>query len=215
MTCPSLFVVSGPSGVGKTSLVSALTEALPQITCPVSYTTRAPRPGERDGIDYYFVSTEQFDDMVAQESFIEHARVFGNFYGTSRHTVENHLQQGETLLLEIDWQGAAQARKLFPEVITVMILPPSISNLRERLDQRQQNADGEIEQRMLAATNELGHFAEFDYLIINDNFETALEELRSVIVAGGLRHSVQREKIAQLLPELDPASPGHRRDPLT
>lgn len=208
MIVQSLFVVSGPSGVGKTSLVGALTGLVPHITCPVSYTTRPPRSGETDGIDYHFVSADQFAAMVNEQAFLEHALVFGNRYGTARHAVEQQLQRGETVLLEIDWQGAAQARKLFPEVITVMILPPSIQNLRERLNFRQQDDDGEIEQRMLAATRELGHYAEFDYLIINDDFDTALQELHSILVCSNLRHHIQQQRIEQLLPELNRQSDG-------
>ena len=202
MTFPSLFVVSGPSGVGKTSLVTALTKLAPQISCPVSYTTRPPRPGEIDRTNYYFVSADQFESMVAEDEFLEHAQVFGNRYGTSRRAVERQLENGQSLLLEIDWQGAAQTRRLFPDAVTVMILPPSIENLRKRLNQRQQDADGEIEQRMLAATDELAHYAEFDYLVINDDFDIALQELRTIVAASRLRRCAQQEKISRLLPEL-------------
>lgn len=202
MTFASLFVVSGPSGVGKTSLVTALTNLLPHVSCPVSYTTRPPRPGEIDGVNYYFVSPDEFESMATKNEFLEHALVFGNRYGTSRHAVEQQLKNGESLLLEIDWQGAAQTRRLFPDAVTTMILPPSIKNLRQRLDLRQQDADGEIEQRMLAATDELSHYAEFDYLIINDDFSVALQELQTVVAASLLRRCVQQEKVSRLLPEL-------------
>ncbi|RLA11375.1 MAG: guanylate kinase [Gammaproteobacteria bacterium] len=203
MTFSCLFVVSGPSGVGKTSLVSALTDKHPTITCPVSYTTRPPRPGEQEGTDYHFVSLDQFETMVTDNEFLEHAHVFGNQYGTSRRAVEQQLNHGETVLLEIDWQGAAQARRLFPDAITVMILPPSIQKLRLRLNHRQQDENDEIEQRMLAATRELSHYADFDYLIINDNFDLALQELSSVLAASSLRRCAQQEKIKRLLPELN------------
>jgi len=203
VTFPCLFVVSGPSGVGKTSLVSALTETNPHIVCPISYTTRPPRPGEQQGTDYHFVSSQRFDTMVADNEFLEHAVVFGNRYGTSRSTVQQLLHNGETVLLEIDWQGAAQARKLFPDAVTVMIFPPSIQNLRQRLNNRQQDAEGEIEQRMLAATHELNRYAEFDYVIINDNFDIALKELDTVLSAASLRRCTQQEKINLLFPELD------------
>lgn len=202
MTFASLFVVSGPSGVGKTSLVTALTKLLPHVSCPVSYTTRPPRPGEIDGINYYFVSPDEFESMATKNEFLEHALVFGNRYGTSRHAVEQQLKNGESLLLEIDWQGAAQTRRLFPDAVTTMILPPSIKNLRQRLDLRQQDADGEIEQRMLAATDELSHYAEFDYLIINDDFSVALQELQTLVAASLLRRCAQQEKVSRLLPEL-------------
>ncbi len=203
MTFPCLFVVSGPSGVGKTSLVNALAEVVPHIACPVSYTTRPPRPGERPGIDYHFVTAEQFDVMIAANEFLEHALVFGNRYGTSRLTVEQLLADGAMVLLEIDWQGAAQARNLFDEAITVMVLPPSIQNLRDRLEHRQQDDNSEIKQRMLAATRELSHYDEYDYLIINDDFDTALEELRNLVAASKLRRPAQQEKIRRLLPELN------------
>ena len=205
MTFSCLFVISGPSGVGKTSLVNALTDANPDINSPVSYTTRPPRPGEQSGIDYHFVSVETFREMVTNNEFLEHAQVFGNHYGTSRQTVKQQLGEGKTVLLEIDWQGAAQARRLFADAVTVMVLPPSIHNLRQRLQQRRQDNAGEIDQRMQAATDELSHYGEFDYLIINDNFDTALRELQSVVAASYLRRFAQQDSVSQLLPELDKA----------
>ena len=195
--------MSGPSGVGKTSLVKALTDSNPALLCPVSYTTRPPRPGEQQGVNYHFVDADRFQGMVDNNDFLEHAQVFGNRYGTARQTVQQQLELGKTLLLEIDWQGAAQTRKLFPEATTVMILPPSIQGLRQRLQNRQQDDQETIDQRMLEATRELSHYAEFDYLIINEVFVTALAELESVLAASRLRCAVQQVDVRRLLPELD------------
>ncbi len=199
-------MVSGPSGVGKTSLVKALTDHNPALVCPVSYTTRAPRPGEQQGLNYHFVGADQFQQMVDNDEFLEHAQVFGNRYGTARQTVQQQLEQGKTLLLEIDWQGAAQARKLFPDATTVMILPPSIKGLRQRLQNRQQDDQAIIDQRMLEATYELSHYGDFDYLIINEVFETALIELESVLAVSRLRCCAQQEEVRRILPELDSRS---------
>ena len=196
-------MVSGPSGVGKTSLVKALTDNNPTLVCPVSYTTRTPRPGEVQGVNYHFVGADQFQQMVDNDEFLEHAQVFGNRYGTARQTVQQQLEQGKTLLLEIDWQGAAQARKLFPDATTVMILPPSIKGLRQRLQNRQQDDQAIIDQRMLEATYELSHYADFDYLIINEVFETALSELESVLAVSRLRRCAQQGEVRRILPELD------------
>ena len=189
--------------MGKTSLVKALTDSNPALLCPVSYTTRPPRPGEQQGVNYHFVDADRFQGMVDNNDFLEHAQVFGNRYGTARQTVQQQLELGKTLLLEIDWQGAAQTRKLFPEATTVMILPPSIQGLRQRLQNRQQDDQETIDQRMLEATRELSHYAEFDYLIINEVFVTALAELESVLAASRLRCAVQQVDVRRLLPELD------------
>lgn len=202
VTAPSLLVVSGPSGVGKTSLVQELLKESPDIICPVSYTTRAPRPGETDGENYHFVDESHFSRMVAAGEFLEHANVFGNQYGTASNSVRSALEHGKTVLLEIDWQGAAQARELFPSVCTVMIMPPSINNLRDRLNGRQQDNQEIIDQRMREAVDELAHFREFDYLIVNDNFGVALAELKAVVTAATLRCSEQQARIESLLPEL-------------
>jgi guanylate kinase len=205
LTFSCLFVISGPSGVGKTSLVNALTDANPDINNPVSYTTRLPRPGEQPGIDYHFVNVDTFRKMIADNEFLEHAEVFGNHYGTSRQAVRHQLDEGKSVLLEIDWQGAAQARRLFADAVTIMVLPPSIHNLRQRLQQRRQDNAGAIDQRMQAATNELSHYREFDYLIINDDFDTALQQLQSVVAASYLRRCVQQDSVSEFLPELDKA----------
>ena len=203
MNLSSLFVVSGPSGVGKTSLVKALTDSNPALVCPVSYTTRPPRPGEVQGVNYHFVDADEFQQMVGNDEFLEHAEVFGNRYGTARQTVQQQLELGKTLLLEIDWQGAAQARKLFPDATTVMILPPSIKGLRQRLQNRQQDDEETIEQRMLEATQELSHYGDFDYLIINEIFDAALIELESVLTVSHLRSCALADEVKRLLPELD------------
>ena len=183
--------------------MKALTDSNPALVCPVSYTTRPPRPGEVQGVNYHFVDADKFQQMVGNDEFLEHAQVFGNRYGTARQTVQQQLELGKTLLLEIDWQGAAQARKLFPDATTVMILPPSIKGLRQRLQNRQQDDEETIEQRMLEATQELSHYSDFDYLIINEIFDAALIELESVLAVSHLRSCALADEVKRLLPELD------------
>lgn len=201
----TLFIFSAPSGAGKTSLVKKLLEQTSHIGVSVSHTTRAPRPGEIDGKDYHFVSVEQFQSMVAEGGFLEHAQVFDNYYGTSQAWVENELKEGRDVILEIDWQGAAQVRRLIPDTVGVFIVPPSIEALRSRLNGRGQDCGSTIERRMKDARNEISHFGEFDYLIVNDDFENALAELRSIIIARRHRLNAQKARhantIAQLLAE--------------
>lgn len=186
-----LFVVSAPSGAGKTSLVKALLKADPAIRLSVSYTTRAPRPGETDGRDYHFVSHEQFHKLLAQNEFLEHAEVYGNFYGTSKSVISRELYAGRDLLLEIDWQGAAQVREHFPRSASIFILPPSFGALRTRLAGRGQDSDEVIERRLAAAAHDVAHADAFDYIIVNDDFDHALQDL--VAVARSIRLETARQ----------------------
>lgn len=198
----TLFTVSAPSGAGKTSLVNTLVESTPGIGVSVSHTTRPKRPGEIDGVNYHFIDHEAFSQMVSQGQFLEHAQVFNNFYGTSHRWVENKLAGGEDVILEIDWQGAAQVRKIIPDAIGVFILPPSKETLRKRLDTRGQDGLDVIEARMAEAQSEMSHYGEADYLIVNDNFDQALTEFRSIIIAERLKHRRQNGRHAALLENL-------------
>lgn len=197
-----LFVISAPSGAGKTSLVKALKAEIPSLRASVSYTTRERRPAEVDGQDYHFVSVNQFKDMLAQSAFIEHAKVYDNYYGTAKHTVEEQLQQGIDVILEIDWQGAQQIKQQLPESISIFILPPSIAILQERLVSRGQDSAAIIERRMQTALNEISHYAEFDYLIVNDDFQQALFELQSIITTYRLKLKRQQQNLQPILLEL-------------
>lgn len=183
----SLFIVSAPSGAGKTSLVSALLAADPLIRKSVSYTTRAPRAGEQDGRDYHFVGADEFERMRNRGEFLETAHVHGNLYGTSLGAVEKECAAGRDVLLEIDWQGAAQVRSLKPDVVATFILPPSIEALEERLRGRAQDSPHAIAARLAAARGEISHVGEFDYVIINNDFDRAAQQLVSIIRAERLR----------------------------
>ena len=193
-----LFLVSAPSGGGKTSLVNALlesqdTSAGNRLCVSVSHTTRPKRPKEENGRNYHFVSVEEFRSMCDAGAFLEHAEVFGNFYGTSRAWVDERLASGWDVILEIDWQGAAQIKALMSEAVSLFILPPSLQVLRERLTGRGQDDPAVIEKRMNAAVNEMSHYDQADYLVINEIFDTALEDLRAIIRSArlGLRHQQQ------------------------
>lgn len=198
----TLFIFSAPSGAGKTSLVKKLVEKTSHLGVSVSHTTRAPRQGEVDGKDYHFTSKEKFEEMIMSGSFLEHAQVFDNYYGTSQEWVQTELAAGRDIILEIDWQGAAQVRRLVPEAVSVFIAPPSIEALRERLNGRGLDDTAIIERRMADARNEMSHYAEFDYLIINDDFENALEELRSIIIARRHRLDAQQVRHAETISKL-------------
>lgn len=198
----TLFIFSAPSGAGKTSLVKALLECTSHIGVSVSHTTRAPRPGEENGKDYHFVSTAEFQRMIGEAAFLEHAQVFDNYYGTSQAWVEAELAAGRDVILEIDWQGAQQVRRLMPEAVSVFIAPPSIQTLRERLERRGQDSAEVIERRMRDARTEMSHYGEYDYLIINDNFDNSLQELRSVVVARRHRLAAQQQRHADILQAL-------------
>jgi len=177
----SLFIIAAPSGGGKTSLVNALLKHDPRLVLSISHTTRAPRPGEIDGQHYHFVSEAEYDQMVNDGDFMEHARVFDYHYGTNRSSVALQLEQDRDVILEIDWQGARQVRKAFPACCLIFIIPPSLEVLRKRLTGRRQDSEKVIQRRMRDAQAEISHWAEFDHLVVNDNFDTALEELRSII----------------------------------
>lgn len=181
-----LFIVAAPSGAGKTSLVQQLLLNVSLLKRSISYTTRAPRPGEQDGIHYHFVSDEKFKDMLAQAQFVEHALVFGNYYGTAAPWLKQQLEQGWDVVLEIDWQGARQVKKYFPHTIGIFILPPSIRALAERLRSRKQDSEQTIRERMQQAVAEMSHYTEFDYIVINDTFQQALQELEVIVKASRL-----------------------------
>jgi guanylate kinase len=198
----TLYIVSAPSGAGKTSLVTALIKADPRVSVSVSHTTRAMRPGEQHGVNYHFVSHDDFKGLITQGDFLEHAEVFGNFYGTSRSALQEVLDQGNDLILEIDWQGAQQVRKLMPEARSVFILPPSQQALRERLDGRGQDSEEIIAGRMKEAVSEMEHYDEYEYVIINDDFDVALDELKAVFVANRLLLKKQQQRHGGLLEEL-------------
>ena len=185
----TLFIISAPSGAGKTSLVGEILSRGNNIQASVSHTTRERRPAEEDGVNYHFVSQPEFLKMVSDDSFLEHAEVFGNHYGTSESWVRMTLELGVDVILEIDWEGAKQARKHFPSSQSVFILPPSKQALRERLTLRGQDNLEVIDRRIAAATQEMSHYIDADYLIINDNFETARAQLESIITAQRCRRS--------------------------
>jgi guanylate kinase len=198
----NLFVISAPSGAGKTSLVRALLNINPQIDLSISYTTRAPRAGERDGADYHFVSRDTFLDMIERGEFLESAEVYGNFYGTSQTWIAQENAKGRDILLEIDWRGATQVRTLFPDCISVFILPPSMQTLEQRLIGRGTD-DPEIVARRLAAVREdVAHVAEFDYVIINDNLNEALRELNALVLTARLRCTKQLSRHQVLINQL-------------
>lgn len=197
----TLFVISAPSGAGKTSLVRALLDSLDDIKVSVSYTTRSQRPGEQHGVDYHFVDRPGFVELLEKGRFLEHAEVFGNYYGTSQDWVEDTLQQGCDVILEIDWQGARQvARQINCQ--RICILPPSVAALRQRLTARGQDSDEVIEQRMAKARDEMSHYPEADYLVINDDFATALDELRAIVLGQRCRAALQQQKCSELLQAL-------------
>jgi len=187
----TLYIISAPSGAGKTSLVKALLESTDSIMVSVSHTTRGMRPGEVDGKDYHFTSVETFRSMIADHAFLEHAQVFDNFYGTSRSSALDMMAKGVDVILEIDWQGAQQVRQKMPEAISIFILPPSREELEQRLRGRGTDADEVIARRLGEAVTEMGHYHEFDYLVFNDNFDTALAELRAIVLARRQRAAVQ------------------------
>jgi len=193
-----LFILSAPSGAGKTSLLHALMNDAEGVAVSVSHTTRKQRPGEIDGQHYHFVSVEEFQRMIARDAFIEHAQVFDNFYGTSKEAVQQQLDSGTDVILEIDWQGARQVRRLFTDAVSVFIVPPSVDALRERLSSRGQDSEEIIERRMNDALAELSHYDEYDYIIINDQFEKALQDLRCVLHAEHLTRSQQRGLVSTI-----------------
>jgi guanylate kinase len=201
-TAGTLFTVSAPSGAGKTSLVKALVDAESSLQVSVSHTTRPVRPGERDGVNYHFCDREAFEARLAAGDFLEHAEVFGNLYGTSRRFVEEQLDADRDVILEIDWQGARQVKELLPDTCAIFILPPSRATLRERLSRRGQDDAQTIERRLAAAVSEMSHYEAADFVVINDVFDDALEELRAITRSQRLRTARQREREAERLKQL-------------
>ena len=196
-----LFVVVAPSGAGKTSLVNRLLEVERDIRLSVSWTTRAPREGEANGREYHFVSREAFESMIAAGDFLEHANVYGNYYGTSRRWIESELAGEHDVLLEIDWQGAAQVRKLFPGMVGIFVLPPSIGELRRRLTARGKDSAEVIEKRMASAREEISHVLEFEYIIVNEQFDVAVADLQAVVRAARLSRERRAGRLSRLLDE--------------
>lgn len=198
----NLFVVAAPSGAGKTSLVAALIKEEHNIVHSISYTTRPKRPQEQQGINYNFVSRDEFTTMLTQDLFLEYAEVFGYYYGTSRESIYRQLEQGLDIILEIDWQGAMQIKSLFPQSVNIFILPPSKEILQHRLHTRKQDDLHVIAHRLAEASGEIKHYGEFDYLIINDDFDTALNNLKIIVKASRLRQTKQAVIHQKLLAEL-------------
>ena len=203
-----LFVIAAPSGAGKTSLVRALMERVPALRFSISYTTRARRPTEAHGRDYFFVGKDEFSRMVDAGEFLEHATVFDNSYGTSRDQVEQSLAGGRDLILEIDWQGAAQVRRALPECVSIFILPPSRAELERRLRGRGTDAEAVIQRRLRDAASDMAHWREFDHVVINDHFDRALSELEAIVTGRTGTGSVDRVALEKLAAELTEADSG-------
>jgi guanylate kinase len=197
-----LFVIAAPSGAGKTSLVKALLERMPQLHVSVSHTTRNKRPTEAHGREYYFVSVPEFQSLVGRSEFLEHAQVFDNYYGTGRRPVEAQLGEGHDVVLEIDWQGAQQVRKALPECKTIFILPPSRRALEERLRNRATDSNEVIERRLRDAVGDMTHSREFDYVVVNDDFEHAVRDLMRIVSGQGEDLQAGRPGLQPLLAEL-------------
>jgi len=202
VTKGTLYVISAASGAGKTTLVSAVLARVNELEVSVSHTTRAPREGEVDGVNYHFVDEDTFVEMVKNGEFFESARVFGNMYGTSRQHIQEQLLKGKDVILEIDWQGARQIRQLISDCKSIYIVPPSIEALRERLMSRGQDDAPVVEQRMREAVSEMSHYAEFEYLVINDDFDQARENLAAIILGERMLLEHQQHKYADLLTKL-------------
>lgn len=198
----TLYIVAAPSGAGKTSLVNALVADDDALKLSVSYTTRPSRPGEQDGVQYHFVTEDTFAHMVKEQLFLEYAEVFGHHYGTSRQWIADTLEQQQDVILEIDWQGARQVGQIFHHVKPIFILPPSLEVLRQRLEARRQDSMAVIESRMRQAIDEMSHYNEFEYLVVNDNFEQALADLRAIVKSERLKRRYQQYNLAPLLVQL-------------
>lgn len=198
----NLFIVAAPSGAGKTSLVRALLERVPGLSLSVSYTSRGPRPGEIDGVHYHFVSRAEFESMVARGEFFEHALVHNDLKGTARPAVEPILSAGRDVLLEIDWQGARKVRELIPSAVGIFILPPSKEELERRLRSRRQDSEEVIARRLANSREEMSHVGEFDFVVVNQDFDTAVADLVAIVRAQGLKRSVRQEELKPLLDNL-------------
>jgi guanylate kinase len=197
----NLLVVVAPSGAGKTSLVAELLRREPNIKLSISYTTRPPREGEAHGREYHFISRDEFERMIESGDFLEHANVYGNYYGTSRRWIETELAGDHDVLLEIDWQGARQVRALFPRMVGIFILPPSLSELKRRLESRGKDAPEVIARRLSGAREEVSHVLEFQYIIVNEAFDSAVSDLQAVVRASRLACEPQSARLASLLAE--------------
>lgn len=195
-------MIAAPSGAGKTSLVKALMEREPRLRFSVSYTTRKARPNEIDGRDYHFITAARFQEMVDRGEFLEHARVFDNFYGTGVHAVADALAAGGLVLLEIDWQGARQVRERLPDARTIFILPPATQALEQRLNARSTDSDAVIQRRLQDARRDISHFSEFDYVVINDRFDQAVEDLHAIVRERGDPLVASRPDVERLAAEL-------------
>ncbi|MBH0006319.1 guanylate kinase [Psychrobacter sp. SWN149] len=198
----SLFIITAASGTGKTSLVKQLLATTNDLTVSVSHTTRTPRPGELDGHHYHFTDVDSFTKAIDENKFLEHAEVFGNYYGTSEQSVRTQLEAGVDVILEIDWQGALQVKKIFTEATMVFILPPSLATLRQRLSTRAQDSLEVIEQRLAGSVNEMSQYVHADFVIINDNFEVALTELKAIIVADRQTLARQQQRYRRTISNL-------------
>jgi guanylate kinase len=202
MSKGSLYIISAPSGAGKTSLVKALTERDPKISVSVSHTTRSKRPGEEDSINYHFVDKTTFQEMIDKGEFLEYAEVFDNYYGTASSSVEEQLARGQDVILEIDWQGARQIRELVSEYVSIFILPPSKAALQERLTGRGQDSEEIISRRMRDAISETSHYDEYDFLVVNDDFDTALDDLGTIFRALRLQQAPQIQQYQAMIDDL-------------
>lgn len=198
----NLFILSAPSGAGKSSLYKALLQADEKVRISVSHTTRAPRAGEEHGREYFFVDVDSFLDMIAEDAFFEHAQVFDNYYGTSKQAIFDMLDQGLDVILEIDWQGARQVRELYPDAIGIFILPPSLAVLEERLQGRGTDSQDVITHRMSKAISEISHYDEYEFVVINDDFDTALTQLKAIFVSQRTRMPLIREIHSDLINDL-------------
>ena len=201
MSSGNVFVIVAPSGAGKTSLVDALLKREPNIRLSISYTTRAPREGEADGREYHFISKPEFERMIAAGDFLEYATVYENYYGTSKQWISDQIAGDHDVLLEIDWQGAAQVRRIFPSVVGIFILPPSIEELRRRLQSRGKDTTEAIERRMASAREEISHVLEFEYIIVNERFEAALDDLIAIVRATRMSRVQQSHRHSKLIAE--------------
>lgn len=197
-----LYVVSAPSGAGKTTLVKALVESIANIKVSVSHTTRRARPGEENGVNYHFVTENEFMQMLKDNLFLEHAQVFEHYYGTSQQWLLEQLNLGVDIILEIDWQGAQLVRRLMPDMVSIFILPPSRVILEQRLRLRGKDSEAVISRRLRGAAEEISHYVDFDYLVVNDDFSEALENLKSIIYSQRLRQVVQASRCKTLLADL-------------